>query len=691
MNTEIQEKIINLMLKNKTARLAIAISSHYWFFHFYFHQYIKYPTAEFQKEMLHLTECDDIPNLILAGFRGSAKSSIITMSYVIWAILGRQKKKFIVIISKTEEKTRQHLLNLKKELEENSLLKQDLGPFQAEHDKLGNVKALILSSYGAKIAAKSAGQSVRGIRHNQYRPDVIILDDVEDTESIRNQEERDKAYEWLTNDVLPAGDLGTRIIFVGTPLHQDSLLMTLKRYIEEGKVNGIFKEYPFSNEQNQPLWPGKFSSEEIIKNFRKTIPSEVAWKREYLLETVSEEDQVVRKEWLNYYDSLPPELESSYRYTIIAIDPAISQKESAACTAMVIGSVYGYNERMRIYIHPLSINERLSVQEIKERAELLSKSFGRGSRAQIIVEDVGVQGYLSQDLANAGYPAIPVRIQGDKRARLMVAAAPIQGGKVLFPKFGAEKLIQQIMWFDQNKYKDLADAFSLLVNYVMQSSLNMPAGCVPLFSADELKIGPLPESQNLMGMPKVGIVVRGGIRKRTVVVARFENSAKVLLNSESDDISAIIDLVTDFLRHPWSPFDDYSVFPEKMYNGIMLCDQLNRIYPRESFGVNFSASPEYNEREYYNLKAQSYDRLRRWIKERQPTLDEEIFTGLLNQYWQIREDGKMEILAYEEMQKRGLLCSDIADALALTFSTSATRPPPYKPPPIPTLGDYGLF
>ena len=97
-----EEKIIERMIKDRAFRVAMVRKSHYWFFHYYFgRHYVKYQTADFQREIFQLTENKDIQNIVITAFRGSAKSTIVTMSYVIWSILGEQQKKFPLILGKT--------------------------------------------------------------------------------------------------------------------------------------------------------------------------------------------------------------------------------------------------------------------------------------------------------------------------------------------------------------------------------------------------------------------------------------------------------------------------------------------------------------------------------------------------------------------------------------------------------------
>src|SRR3989344_2921890 len=108
------------MYHDRKIRTAITKQSHFLFFHFYFAHYVKYPTAPFQRELFHLSEREDVKNLFVVAFRGSAKSTIFTTSYPIWAILGNQQKKFVLILCQTQAQAKQHMMNLRRELENNT-------------------------------------------------------------------------------------------------------------------------------------------------------------------------------------------------------------------------------------------------------------------------------------------------------------------------------------------------------------------------------------------------------------------------------------------------------------------------------------------------------------------------------------------------------------------------------------------
>ncbi len=446
------------MLKERNLRISITKKSHYWFFNFYFAHYVKYKTGNFQKEIFALTENEAIKNLYVVAFRGSGKSTIITTSYPIWAILGIQQKKFVLIICQTRNQAKQHMTNLKRELESNQLLKNDLGPFHEESDEWGS-SSLVFSDMNARITAASMEQSIRGLRHGQHRPDLIIGDDIENMASAKTKEGRQKTYEWLKGEVIPTGDRNTRLIIVGNLLHEDSLLMHLKRDIEEGTSDGVFKSYPLINEKGEILWKGKYPDLKEIEIEHKNLGSEIAWRREYLLEIIPDDDQIVSHDHIKYYSSLP---DKKPRKIIIGVDLAISQTTAADFTAIVSAAIYGYGKDFYIYILPNPINRKMNFTDTLEEIKTQYDSLQYLGNRIINIEDVGYQRVAIEQLNNAGYKTDGSKITSDKRSRLLSISNLIPTGRILFPKEGATELIENLIGFGKEKHEDLVDAFTIV-------------------------------------------------------------------------------------------------------------------------------------------------------------------------------------------------------------------------------------
>lgn len=456
-------------IKNdRGVRRILAKRSHYWFFSIYLNHYIQYQFAPFHHEMFYISESLDIQLATLVAFRGSGKSTIMTLSYPIWSVIGGQNKKFVLIVSQTQNQARLHLANIRRELEDNNLLKADIGPFKEVNDEWG-VNSIVISNYNARISAVSTEQSIRGIRHGQYRPDLIICDDIEDLQSVKTRDGRERTFSWFNGEIAPVGDKTTKIIVVGNLLHEDSLIMKLKKLIDLERLNGKFYAFPLLNDNENIMWPGKYPSKEDIEILRKSIASESAYFREYLLKIISDEDRVVHHDWIHYYENIPSELEKNLRYIATGIDLAIKEKESSDYTAMVSVKVFGHGENLMIYILPYPINKRMDFPTTVDTAISLSRSLGGGYYTKLFAEDVGYQGSFVDQLVALNVPAEGVTVTGqDKRSRLALITHLIQQGKVLFPKKGAEELIEQLTGFGIEKHDDLADALSLLLLKVME-------------------------------------------------------------------------------------------------------------------------------------------------------------------------------------------------------------------------------
>ncbi len=448
------------VIADSAVRLEVVRQNPFLFFHVYFAECMEYKTAPFQKEIFGILQDQSIKFAVIEAFRNSAKTTIVNKAYVLWSILGEQQKKHVLILAQTQEQGRLYMTNIKRKMSE-TLLRDDLGPFEEPKEEW-RINSVVLPRYGARITVASVDQPIRGILHEHHRPDLIICDDLEDLNSVRNFDTRNKLYEWLTGDVIPLGDMNTRLIIIGTRLHDDSLIMRLKDSIEKNRIAGIFRSYPLVNEKGEIAWPGKYPDQTAIEAEKKRTGDERAWRREYLLETVGDTDQVIEKGWIQYYNHLPLG-DDNLLYTITAIDLAISESERADYTAMVTAKAYVFKDDLYIYILPDMVNERLSYPEMTVRAKMIFKMVHH-DYGMLVVEDVAFQRALIQDLEADGINVIGFRPGGtDKRTRLSLTAGKIKAGHVLFPRKGAEQLIGQIVHFGREKHDDLSDAFTMVV------------------------------------------------------------------------------------------------------------------------------------------------------------------------------------------------------------------------------------
>ncbi|MBB6429103.1 phage terminase large subunit [Algisphaera agarilytica] len=184
----------------------------------------------------------------------------MSLAYVLWCLLYR-KEAFILIISATSEQAKQLLQDLTRELRGNTRLIQDFPEIcipliqgrQAKPSTNTPGSLSELSGGGAvKVRAHhlvlpndtcvrvlGAGQGLRGMKHRQHRPSLIIADDLEELEPTLSDDQRRKAMDWFQKTLLKAGDPQTNVVVIGTILHYDSLLANLTRETpQRGKAGG---------------------------------------------------------------------------------------------------------------------------------------------------------------------------------------------------------------------------------------------------------------------------------------------------------------------------------------------------------------------------------------------------------------------------------------------------------------------
>lgn len=464
-NKEIKN-FVESVINNSDSRREIVKRSHLYFFCTYFSKYITYEMAPLHHELFRISEDDRIKLAIISAFRNCGKSVIMNLSYVLWSVLGKSKRKFILIVSQTSEQAKQHFANLRRELETNELLKKDLGPF--EQDFTWNNGALIIPKYNAKIMACSVEQSIRGLRYGEHRPDLLVLDDIEDTNSVKTKESRDKTYGWFDSEVTPIGDRKTKIIILGNILHRDSMIKRLESEIDAGTRDGIYREYPIMDDKENIIWVGKYPTMEAIEK-EKRQRNKFTWLREFMLRIVDNKEPVIDSSWIHYYQELPEPLRNQYFVYAAGIDLAVSEKEHADFTAIVTAKIMDHKDGKKIYILPNPINARVRIPDTINNVLNICNSLDR-KKCKFYIEDVGTQRGLTQLLEKEGIDAYNVKIgNNDKRTRLSMTSNDIKEGRILFPEKGCEELLRQIRELGVSNHDDLADAFTTLYQGIQEA------------------------------------------------------------------------------------------------------------------------------------------------------------------------------------------------------------------------------
>ncbi len=194
----------------------------------YFPHYIRSPHRSKLHDYLfvRLVEIANSPKSetdAIAAPRGEAKSTLVSQLYVLWCLV-TGRKRYPVIVMDSIDQAYPMLEAIKAELEFNPRLAMDFPEVVGQ----GRVwqSGTIVTRNDAKVQVAGSGKKLRGLRHGPYRPDLCVLDDIENDEQVRSPEQRDKLQAWLSKTVLPLGAAGEKfdVIYIGTILHYDSVL-----------------------------------------------------------------------------------------------------------------------------------------------------------------------------------------------------------------------------------------------------------------------------------------------------------------------------------------------------------------------------------------------------------------------------------------------------------------------------------
>lgn len=275
--------------------------------------------------------CSDDIYVALAAPRGTAKSTGITHAYTLGNVLFGDRD-FVLIISDTETQAAQFLGDIKAELQSNEALIKQFG-VQPKFIKDTETDIIVKCLAGTfRIIAKGSEQKVRGLKWGNKRPNLIVIDDAENDESVMNPERREKFKNWFMNALLPCGSDTCIYRMVGTILHLDSMLNRLLH----DKTWRSERWQAHNKDFSELLWPEKFPRERLerIRAGYEEQGNLEGYAQEYLNNPVIEGNTYFRKQ-----DFLEMEKSDKEKVYVAAADFAISEKEKADYTVIMVAGM----------------------------------------------------------------------------------------------------------------------------------------------------------------------------------------------------------------------------------------------------------------------------------------------------------------------------------------------------------------
>lgn len=302
----------------------------------------------------------DKENGALAAPRGHGKSSTVGIIFLCYCIVNKLEP-YIVYVSQSHTKTVQFVDPIRNEFNNNNRLKYIYGSLAPKDNKDENGKDRedCFDVNGCRVEAVSFEKNLRGFKHHNMRPTLIIGDDIEDDARVLNPELRDKDSNKLNKVVIPSLDIDGRFKMIGTILHHDSLL---KKKIKQcdGKIFRACKP-----DFTDILWSDRFT-EKKLRKIKKDITS-VPFTQEYLNNPVDNSKALIKREWITscYREDLSKQEaeEMNFPFKYCGADFAFSDRITADKTAFAtIGCKDEYHYILDCqWFHGKSLQEQMII------------------------------------------------------------------------------------------------------------------------------------------------------------------------------------------------------------------------------------------------------------------------------------------------------------------------------------------
>ncbi len=480
------------VIKERVAKVNDKVTGFEYFVTHYFPHYTRNPDQSY----LHKYLFARLPQILsserseldaLAAPRGEAKSTIVTRLFALYCVVTNQKN-YIAIISDSLDQSAEFLQAIKTELEVNPRIKTD---FPKVHGA-GRIwqSYTIHTANSIKIQCAGARKKMRGWVYGAYRPDLVLLDDLENDENVESPEQRDKLYKWLLRTPLKLAAAGEKmdVVYIGTILHHDSVLNRILK--NKGWTTRVFKallEWP----DNMALWDsweaiyhdeGEAAAVEFyLKHKRKMDKGAVvSWAARPLLalmiirtrdghgnfDSELQNDPAAGEDApfsdsINYWRELPTGL-----IYFASVDPSLGKKSKTRKKGDPSAIIVGGYDRLhgKLYTVVADIQRRTPDKIIsdviryqKEYPQILGWA----------VESVAFQEFLRTELVKRSaqqgihVPAIPVHPHGDKGLRIIALQPHMANGLILL-HHKQKTLIAHFTHFPKHENDDGPDATEMV-------------------------------------------------------------------------------------------------------------------------------------------------------------------------------------------------------------------------------------
>lgn len=463
--------------KAQRERIKRAGEDYFYFCKTYFPHWFTHEFAPAHEQLVE--EIKTPGQKIIQWPRGWAKTTHGAQFIPLWRAIF-EKGNYSLIVGKNETHAREIVLGIILEVEANERLLQDFGDLTTD---VWGFDSGFMFKNGRWISCTGWEGRVRGAKKGPYRPDYIVVDDIEDQEIVRNRQRvRRMIHWWLTDVMFAFGDGDGVAIWLCTNISgksATSLLLDPRFRPFEGEEPPQFTRLKFSwkNADGSSAWPSRFPDERIRETEVRMGKRAAAQEMEGLAIT---DGGMFRREWMNFISE--SEVPRADIVWVGGCDPSVKDKDNADMKA--VGCMGKHLPTGRFYVGYCWIR----VGTDTEMCDAMYRAHDHKLHTPMVwwLEAQGAFELLKYPLAEAakrhGNRRLPVRFFAQslpKELRIRSMEAPFEQRLFYFIEGFTDQsvLIEQLEYFPSNGvHDDGPDMLEMCYRYLQHLTADRAEG-----------------------------------------------------------------------------------------------------------------------------------------------------------------------------------------------------------------------
>jgi len=426
---------------------------------------------------------DSVKFLNVIAPRGTAKSTLAILK-ALHHLMFTKGKKVVAIVSRTQGHAINLLQTIKDIVEYSPEFRELFGYWGINTSEKWTSTEIRLKD-GSAIVCRGMGMMFRGINIGGQRPTLIILDDPEDENNTKTSEAMDANLTWLLQSAEPAVDAEKgRIVVIGTPLHQNCIVMKLK---ESKKYKTLHYKYLHDEDGVKwSLWPKMFSVAQLeqMKKDAEEMGKLSSFYKERQCEVIGDEDQLFKPEYMQSWDGylevkkdqglyecvLHITEQNGYVFprekvipvnTFLGVDPASSVLQTADFS-VVFPVAYDKDENIyclpywRKRATPMDVAEGIfqKIEEVRpQRGGIETTGY------QEMLREYVRKGMIDRKLYLAGFEATEGYKPRTEKSKRLERLHPFFYRRKVWIKKGQQTFLDELFMFPRGRHDDLLDGF----------------------------------------------------------------------------------------------------------------------------------------------------------------------------------------------------------------------------------------